>query len=35
MALFFLIKYLLYKKDQATAAEINDLLQQRKKRTTS
>ncbi|MGA3853935.1 hypothetical protein [Bacillus pumilus] len=34
MALFFLIKYLLYKKDQATAAEINDLLQQRKKRTT-
>lgn len=34
MALFFLIKTLLYKKDQATAAEINDLLQQRKKRTT-
>lgn len=35
MALFFVIKYLLYKKDQATAEEINDLLQQRKKRTTS
>ncbi|MGM0918103.1 MAG: hypothetical protein ACQEWC_11085 [Bacillota bacterium] len=35
MALFFLIKYLLYKKDQATAEEINELLQQRKKRTTS
>jgi Ca2+/Na+ antiporter len=35
MALFFLIKYLLYKKDKATAAEINELLQQRKKRTTS
>ncbi|MBR0607464.1 hypothetical protein HF689_15105 [Bacillus safensis] len=35
MALFFLIKYLLYKKDRATAAEINELLQQRKKRTTS
>ncbi|CAL8901737.1 conserved membrane hypothetical protein [Bacillus pumilus] len=35
MALFFLIKTLLYKKDQATAAEINELLQQRKKRTTS
>ncbi|WP_342501837.1 hypothetical protein [Bacillus sp. FSL W7-1085] len=35
MALFFLMKYLLYKKDQATAEEINDLLQQRKKRTTS
>ncbi|KQL43768.1 hypothetical protein AN962_05760 [Bacillus sp. FJAT-21955] len=34
MALFFVIKYLLYKKDQATAEEINDLLQQRKKRTT-
>ncbi|MGD6977361.1 hypothetical protein [Bacillus altitudinis] len=35
MALFFLMKYLLYKKDQATAEEINELLQQRKKRTTS
>lgn len=35
MALFFVIKYLLYKKDQATAEEINELLQQRKKRTTS
>ncbi|MGE6425925.1 hypothetical protein HP440_14980 [Bacillus altitudinis] len=35
MALFFVIKYILYKKDQATAEEINDLLQQRKKRTTS
>lgn len=35
MALFFVIKYLLYKKDQATAEEIDDLLQQRKKRTTS
>ncbi|MGN2664927.1 hypothetical protein [Bacillus altitudinis] len=35
MALFFVIKYLFYKKDQATAEEINDLLQQRKKRTTS
>ncbi|KOA72747.1 MULTISPECIES: hypothetical protein [Bacillus] len=35
MALFFVIKYLLYKKDQATAEEISDLLQQRKKRTTS
>ncbi|MCY7433781.1 hypothetical protein MCY90_00200 [Bacillus pumilus] len=35
MALFFLMKYLLYKKDRATAAEINELLQQRKKRTTS
>ncbi|MFP5182431.1 hypothetical protein PQS33_15405 [Bacillus altitudinis] len=35
IALFFVIKYLLYKKDQATAEEINDLLQQRKKRTTS
>ncbi|MBU8697016.1 hypothetical protein [Bacillus pumilus] len=35
MALFILIKTLLYKKDQATAAEINELLQQRKKRTTS
>ncbi|KMY19143.1 hypothetical protein ABDA29_06780 [Bacillus pumilus] len=35
MALFFLIKYLLYKKDQATAEEINELLKQRKKRTTS
>ncbi|MFE5473474.1 ATP synthase subunit B family protein [Bacillus safensis] len=35
MALFFLIKYLLYKKDRATAAKINELLQQRKKRTTS
>ncbi|MDJ0288254.1 MULTISPECIES: hypothetical protein [Bacillus] len=34
MALFFVIKYLLYKKDQATAEEINDLLQQREKRTT-
>ncbi|KIL13617.1 hypothetical protein MKY83_03125 [Bacillus sp. FSL M8-0266] len=34
MALFFLIKTLLYKKDQATAAEINEFLQQRKKRTT-
>lgn len=34
MALFFLIKYLLYKKDRATAAEINELLQQRKKQTT-
>ncbi|UDF17204.1 hypothetical protein LG951_03085 [Bacillus pumilus] len=35
MALFFLMKYLLYKKDQATAEEINELLKQRKKRTTS
>ena len=34
LALFFVIKYLLYKKDQTTAAEINELLQKRKKRTT-
>ncbi|MBU8576275.1 hypothetical protein [Bacillus pumilus] len=35
MALFFLIKYLLYKKDQATAAEINEMLHQRKNPTSS
>ncbi|MFP3419882.1 hypothetical protein R0K19_10570 [Bacillus sp. SIMBA_161] len=35
MALFFLIKFLLYKKDQATAAEINEMLQQRKNLTSS
>ncbi|WP_260985211.1 hypothetical protein [Bacillus pumilus] len=34
IALFFVIKYLLYKKDQATAAEINKLLQNREKRMT-
>ncbi|WP_366597009.1 hypothetical protein AB0R87_03220 [Bacillus pumilus] len=35
MALFFLIKYLLFKKDQATAAEINEMLHQRKNPTSS